>query len=99
MKVMLLEDILVFFVSIGLLSFFVYGVVVIELIGGLFMIIGFLIFLVLVGFIVVLVGVIFFFGLVSGFSGYEYELFLVIISLVILVSYVDKKYFMLKFYF
>ena len=47
------------FASIGLPSLFVYGVAAIELIGGLFMIIGFLIPLVSVGFIAVLVGAIF----------------------------------------
>ncbi|VFA61061.1 DoxX [Enterococcus faecalis] len=60
------------------------------------MIIGFLIPLVSVGFIAVLVGAIFSFGLASGFSGYEYELFLAITSLAILVSYADKKYLTLK---
>ena len=39
------------------------------------------------------------FGLASGFSGYEYELFLAITSLAILVSYADKKYLTLKLYF
>ncbi len=87
------------FASIGLPSLFVYGVAAIELIGGLFMIIGFLIPLVSVGFIAVLVGAIFSFGLASGFSGYEYELFLAITSLAILVSYADKKYLTLKLYF
>ena len=46
MKVTSLEDALAFFASIGLPSLFVYGVAAIELIGGLFMIIGFLIHLV-----------------------------------------------------
>ena len=55
--------------------------------------------LVSVGFIAVLVGAIFSFGLASGFSGYEYELFLAITSLAILVSYADKKYLTLKLYF
>ncbi len=41
MKVTSLEDTLAFFASIGLPSLFVYGVAAIELIGGLFMIIGF----------------------------------------------------------
>ena len=99
MKVTSLADTLAFFGSIGLPSLFVYGVAAIELIGGLFMIIGFLIPLVSVGFIAVLVGAIFSFGLASGFSGYEYELFLAITSLAILVSYADKKYLTLKLYF
>ncbi|MFP7309801.1 DoxX family protein, partial [Enterococcus faecalis] len=37
--------------------------------------------------------------LASGFSGYEYELFLAITSLAILISYADKKYLTLKLYF
>ena len=101
MKVTSLEDTLAFFASIGLPSlFFIYGVAAIELIGGLFMIIGFF-----NSFGISRIhssfsrSLFFSFGLASGFSGYEYELFLAITSLAILVSYADKKYLTLKLYF
>lgn len=99
-KVTALSDTTAFFNSVGLPSLMVYLVAAIEVIGGAFMIIGLLIPLVALGFVAVLVGAIFTLKLSAGFlNGYEYELFLAVASLAILLMYGDKKYLRIALFF
>ncbi|MGX7148408.1 DoxX family protein [Enterococcus ureasiticus] len=81
-----------FFVSLGLPSFMPIIIALIEVGGGIFMIIGLLVPLVSLGFIAILGSAIFMLKSGSGFvNGYELELLLIVVSIACGYSHFNKK--------
>lgn len=84
-----------FFVSLGFPSFMPILIGLIEVGGGLFMIIGLLVPLVSLGFIAILSTAIIMLQLGNGFlNGYELELILIIMSIACGYSHFSKKLFL-----
>lgn len=84
-----------FFVSLGFPSFMPILIGLIEVGGGLFMIIGLLVPLVSLGFIAILSTAIIMLQLGNGFlNGYELELILIIMSVACGYSHFSKKLFL-----
>lgn len=91
-KFMNLSDTTDFFVSLGLPSFMPIIIALIEVVGGIFMIIGLLVPLVSLGFIALLGTAIFMLKSTSGFvNGYELELLLIVMSIASGYSHLNKK--------
>ncbi|MFS7404090.1 DoxX family protein [Carnobacterium maltaromaticum] len=91
-KFMNLSDTTDFFVSLGLPSFMPIIIALIEVVGGIFMIIGLLVPLVSLGFIAILGTAIFMLKSTSGFvNGYELELLLIVMSIASGYSHLNKK--------
>ena len=91
-KFMNLSDTTDFFVSLGLPSFMPIIIALIEVVGGIFMIIGLLVPLVSLGFIAILGTAIFMLKSTSGFvNGYELELLLIVMSIAIGYAHLNKK--------
>ncbi|WP_413496570.1 DoxX family protein [Carnobacterium maltaromaticum] len=93
-KFMNLSDTTDFFVSLGLPSFMPIIIALIEVVGGIFMIIGLLVPLVSLGFIAILGAAIFMLKSTSGFvNGYELELLLIVMSIASGYAHLNKKSF------
>ncbi|WP_157456114.1 DoxX family protein [Carnobacterium maltaromaticum] len=91
-KFMNLSDTTDFFVSLGLPSFMPIIIALIEVVGGIFMIIGLLVPLVSLGFIAILGTAIFMLKSTSGFvNGYELELLLIVMSIASGYAHLNKK--------
>lgn len=91
-KFMNLSDTTDFFVSLGLPSFMPIIIALIEVVGGIFMIIGLLVPLVSLGFIAILGAAIFMLKSTSGFvNGYELELLLIVMSIASGYAHLNKK--------
>ncbi|PLS34416.1 DoxX family protein [Carnobacterium maltaromaticum] len=91
-KLMNLSDTTDFFVSLGLPSFMPIIIALIEVVGGIFMIIGLLVPLVSLGFIAILGTAIFMLKSTSGFvNGYELELLLIVMSIASGYAHLNKK--------
>ena len=91
-KFMNLSDTTDFFVSLGLPSFMPIIIALIEVVGGIFMIIGLLVPLVSLGFIAILGTAIFMLKSTSGFvNGYELELLLIVMSIASRYAHLNKK--------
>lgn len=91
-KFMNLSDTTDFFVSLGLTSFMPIIIALIEVVGGIFMIIGLLVPLVSLGFIAILGTAIFMLKSTSGFvNGYELELLLIVMSIASGYAHLNKK--------
>lgn len=91
-KFMNLSDTTDFFVSLGLPSFMPIIIALIEVVGGIFMIIGLLVPLVSLGFIALLGIAIFMLKSTSGFvNGYELELLLIVMSIASGYAHLNKK--------
>lgn len=91
-KFMNLSDTTDFFVSLGLQSFMPIIIALIEVVGGIFMIIGLLVPLVSLGFIAILGTAIFMLKSTSGFvNGYELELLLIVMSIASGYAHLNKK--------
>lgn len=91
-KFMNLSDTTDFFVSLGLPSFMPIIIALIEVVGGIFMIIGLLVPLVSLGFIALLGTAIFMLKSTSGFvNGYELELLLIVMSIASGYAHLNKK--------
>ncbi|MCC4312774.1 DoxX family protein [Carnobacterium maltaromaticum] len=91
-KFMNLSDTTDFFVSLGLPSFMPIIIALIEVVGGIFMIIGLLVSLVSLGFIAILGTAIFMLKSTSGFvNGYELELLLIVMSIASGYAHLNKK--------
>ncbi|EOL43440.1 DoxX family protein [Enterococcus caccae] len=81
-----------FFASLGLPSFMPVIIALIEVVGGIFMIIGLLVPLVALGFIAILGSAIFMLKSGSGFvGGFELEVLLIVMSIVCGYSHFNKK--------
>ncbi|MGX7246006.1 DoxX family protein [Enterococcus quebecensis] len=81
-----------FFVGLGLPSFMPIIIALIEVGGGIFMIIGLLVPLVSLGFIAILGSAIFMLKAGSGFvDGFELELLLIVMSIACGYSHFNKK--------
>ena len=93
-KFMNLSDTTDFFVSLGLPSFMPIIIALIEVVGGIFMIIGLLVPLVSLGFIAILLSATFMLKAGAGFvNGYELEVLLIAMSLVSGLVHWNKKIF------
>lgn len=91
-KFMNLSDTTDFFVSLGLPSFMPIIIALIEVVGGIFMIIGLLVPLVSLGFIAILGTAIFMLKSTSGFvNGYELELLLIVMSIASGYAHLNRK--------
>lgn len=91
-KFMNLSDTTDLFVSLGLPSFMPIIIALIEVVGGIFMIIGLLVPLVSLGFIAILGTAIFMLKSTSGFvNGYELELLLIVMSIASGYAHLNKK--------
>ncbi|CRH17585.1 DoxX family protein [Carnobacterium maltaromaticum] len=91
-KFMNLSDTTDFFVSLGLPSFMPIIIALIEVVGGISMIIGLLVPLVSLGFIAILGAAIFMLKSTSGFvNGYELELLLIVMSIASGYAHLNKK--------
>ncbi|MEG0781114.1 DoxX family protein [Carnobacterium sp.] len=91
-KFMNLSDTTDFFVSLGLPSFMPIIIALIEVVGGIFMIIGLLVPLVSLGFTAILGTAIFMLKSTSGFvNGYELELLLIVMSIASGYAHLNKK--------
>ena len=91
-KFMNLSDTTDFFVSLGLPSFMPIIIALIEVVGGIFRIIGLLVPLVSLGFIAILGTAIFMLKSTSGFvNGYELELLLIVMSIASGYAHLNKK--------
>jgi len=91
-KFMNLSDTTDFFVSLGLPSFMPIIIALIEVVGGIFMIIGLLVPLVSLGFIAILGTASFMLKSTSGFvNGYELELLLIVMSIASGYAHLNKK--------
>lgn len=91
-KFMNLSDTTDFFVSLGLPSFMPIIIALIEVVGGIFMIIGLLVPLVSLGFIAILGTAIFMLKSTSGFvNGYELEFLLIVMSIASGYAHLNKK--------
>lgn len=94
-KFMNLSDTTDFFVSLGLPSFMPIIIALIEVVGGIFMIIGLLVPLVSLGFIAILLSATFMLKAGAGFvNGYELEVLLIAMSLVSGLAHWNKKIFL-----
>lgn len=83
-----------FFTSLGLPAFMAILVGLIEVIGGVMMVVGLFIPLVALAFTGILLGAIFTSKLKLGFlNGFEYELFLAVTSFGVGLNYLSKKIF------
>lgn len=91
-KFMNLSDTTDFFVSLGLPSFMPIIIALIEVVGGIFIIIGLLVPLVSLGFIAILGTAIFMLKSTSGFvNGYELELLLIVMSIASGYAHLNKR--------
>lgn len=91
-KVLGMAGTVTFFDSLGLPAFLPYFVATIELVGGIFMMIGLLVPLVSLGFVAVLVGAILTLKIGSNFvGGYELELLLIIMSVSVALLHTKTK--------
>lgn len=83
-----------FFSSLGVPSFIAYLVVAIEVIGGIFMMIGLLVPLVALGFVGVLGTAMILLGLNRGYvGGFELEVLLLVMSIAMGLTHFEKKFF------
>lgn len=91
-KFMNLSDTTDFFVGLGLPSFMPIIIALIEVVGGIFMIIGLLVPLVALGFVAILGTAIVMLKSTSGFvNGYELELLLIVMSIASGYAHLNKK--------
>lgn len=92
-KVSGLEGTVGFFSSLGIPALMAYLVIAVEIIGGIFMIIGLLVPLVSLGFVVVLGTAMILLGLNRGYvGGFELEFVLIILSIATGLTHLDKKW-------
>lgn len=92
-KVSGLEGTVGFFSSLGIPALMAYLVIAVEIIGGIFMIIGLLVPLVSLGFVVVLGTAMILLGLNRGYvGGFELEFVLIILSIAAGLTHLDKKW-------
>ena len=83
-----------FFGSLGVPAFMAYLVILIEVDGGIFMIIGLLVPLVALGFVVVLGTALILLGLNRGYvGGIELEVVLLVLSIATGLAHFEKKFF------
>ncbi|WP_414841084.1 DoxX family protein [Enterococcus saccharolyticus] len=83
-----------FFSSLDVPAFMAYLVILIEIVGGIFMIIGLLVPLVALGFVVVLATAMFLLGLNRGYvGGVELEVILIVLSIATGFAHFEKKLF------